>query len=508
MSSTGSDVVSIIASQGELEFAEDDIDGNDLSSVDSQGQRPGRFYGPDSSWRYYTRDERGLTASLDQAVNNDLSVQLYNLHAFKAGLRDPQRALAVKAWQSKQRWAVPEDSKSRKPFQPRPRFSAWPLKPAFVPRSNETWGAVPIEDEHESAAVQNKNHEPWKPSLHLQEELKAVFLRQAKEQLLAHRKHNTRPDQYMRGRPKGSRESPITVHDTVGLSDDATSVPGSSVNSDSPSQTGESLAQQSDRERTPELISDDDVAGAILQPTVRHLISKQDELLTALHLSRRGQQHDPSAPWLKPRTSRNNSPARARSRFSIKAARKRKRGDEEDEDKSRHDQTSVETTPRLDPTAKRKRRRKLGQRDWSEVLGMAAMMGWDRHAIDRAARRCAAIFEEGMSMRFVTGDLSTANQDRVVDYLPDMVPIDDDDAAPDERSQVDGNAFYCPHSSCDRYEQPYMKRWRLREHLRRKHKHTNEEIERLGSEYAIDAGRNIIEISSAAAPSSSDIEEP
>jgi len=45
----------------------------------------------------------------------------------------------------------------------------------------------------------------------------------------------------------------------------------------------------------------------------------------------------------------------------------------------------------------------MGLRDWSDVLGVAAMQGWDRAVVDAAAGRCAALFGEGMDFRVVDG---------------------------------------------------------------------------------------------------------
>lgn len=480
-----------------------DSDEEDASSTDTYGQRPGRFYGPDSSWRFYTRNERGLAASLDQAVCNDLSLQLYNVHAFKASLRNAD-ASNVKRWQSKQRWVLAKDTKRRGPFQPRPKFSAWPLKPSSVPRASEIWGAVPVEDEHKDATVLARNPEPWKPSLDLQEELKAVFLRQAKEQLYEHRRRSV-PRRTASERYRDSRDSLVATSPKVHLPDDDAE---SSTNGDSRSDSRGSTFYHSSPEQTPEFMDDDEAAGAILQPTVRHLISKQDELLNALHLSRLGQHHDPSATWKKQRSSRNNSRASTLA-SNLQQASDTHRRDASDVKPQYHDgQRSSETETKPSVKQGRKRKRKLGQRDWSEVLGMAAMMGWDKAVVDRAARRCAALFDEGMSMRFMTGDMSAIVEEKVVEYVPDMVPAIDDLTAPNHKLPVvDLDAFFCPYSSCDRHEQPYTKRWRLTEHLRRKHNHACQKFEADDGDNTSKARHSTIDLSSRSSSSSEAGEE-
>lgn len=62
-------------------------------------------------------------------------------------------------------------------------------------------------------------------------------------------------------------------------------------------------------------------------------------------------------------------------------------------------------------------------RDWSEVLGAAAIIGFPQGAVARATQRCANLFGEGMVMRKLDHELPTAGE--VVTYLPQKVaPLD------------------------------------------------------------------------------------
>lgn len=65
-------------------------------------------------------------------------------------------------------------------------------------------------------------------------------------------------------------------------------------------------------------------------------------------------------------------------------------------------------------------------RDWSEVLGAAAIIGFSEDVIARATQRCADLFGEGMAMRTLGDGLPRAG--RVVTYLPDVDPTVEDES--------------------------------------------------------------------------------
>ncbi|KAF2834309.1 hypothetical protein M501DRAFT_1020894 [Patellaria atrata CBS 101060] len=52
---------------------------------------------------------------------------------------------------------------------------------------------------------------------------------------------------------------------------------------------------------------------------------------------------------------------------------------------------------------------RLNPRDWSEVVGMAAMRGWNAKVVQRAAKRCCLLFGERMSFRTFHEDLPTTS---------------------------------------------------------------------------------------------------
>lgn len=88
------------------------------------------------------------------------------------------------------------------------------------------------------------------------------------------------------------------------------------------------------------------------------------------------------------------------------------------------------TTPEQSPVKKRKRslslslkRERLDVRDWSEVLGSAALVGFNPDVIARTAQRCADLFGEGMSMRTLLETASGATDSHsITTYMPEEIP--------------------------------------------------------------------------------------
>ena len=153
----------------------------DLTAAEAEGsqeedsddsEREGRFHGPDASWKFYTKAERELAASLDQIENNDLSAHLYNTHCLK---QRSYNSLSVLPWQSKQRWIDRENSAPGL-FLPDAHWTAWPLKAAEVPRTGEAWGVAIPDDTLETYRYE----ESWLPGSQLRDCLQAEIQRQLK----------------------------------------------------------------------------------------------------------------------------------------------------------------------------------------------------------------------------------------------------------------------------------------------------------------------------------------
>ncbi|KAK1076433.1 hypothetical protein LTR33_008955 [Friedmanniomyces endolithicus] len=431
-------------------FSYEDLD-------DSEEQRENRFNGPASTWYDHTREERGLAASLDQQRANDLSVHLYNTHALKGRLRDPQLAAAAKPWQSKRNW-LRVDEEGKVLWHPDPQWTAWPLPASDVPRRGEVFGVSP-RDVDEDGTYRKSEH--WRPSADLEAEIRALMLKKAEERF-RQRLWADAKDDLTAGDVQIKRENQNR--------DDRS---GSGFQETKPSRLLHAAKCQ------PVLHADDDEAAMITRPTVRHILSKLDDLIAGLHTSRLGQRRVRSTSKSRSRSKTAKSRSKSRSQApSHSSTRGRTRikvetsiagsGDESSNVDSDNDDKEATTMLKNEQRGNSQRsRHELGQRDWSDVLGIAALVGWDQAVIDRAARRCASLFGEGMAFRTMPVTAADCPEDVVVEYRPDMIPamVDSDLETGSEERESTAPAV-----------EGYPKLWRWREHLRRGHKLSKRQI--------------------------------
>ncbi|KAK0247476.1 hypothetical protein LTS09_017354 [Friedmanniomyces endolithicus] len=396
-------------------FSDEDLD-------DSEEQRENRFNGPASTWYDHTREERGLAASLDQQRANDLSVHLYNTHALKGRLRDPQLAAAAKPWQSKRNW-LRVDEEGKVLWHPDPQWTAWPLPASDVPRRGEVFGVSP-RDVDEDGTYRKSEH--WRPSADLEAEIQALMLKKAKERF-RQRLWADAKDDLTAGDVQIKRENQNR--------DDRS---GSGFQETKPSRLLHAAKCQ------PVLHADDDEAAMITRPT---------------------------AP--------SHSSTRGRTRIKVETSIAGS-GEESSNVDSDNDDKEATTMLKNEQRGNSQRsRHELGQRDWSDVLGIAALVGWDQAVIDRAARRCASLFGEGMAFRTMPVTAADCPEDVVVEYRPDMIPamVDSDvETGSEERESTAPAVYVCPYQDCSRHSEGYPKLWRWREHLRRGHKLSKRQI--------------------------------
>ncbi|KAF2484128.1 RNA polymerase I-specific transcription initiation factor-domain-containing protein [Neohortaea acidophila] len=353
-----------------------------------EDDRLNRFQGSSSTWRHLTQEERDLAASLDQQQSNNLSIHLYNAHALKARARDSATAANAKSTNSKKRRTKVEDDGSST-WSPDTAWTAWPLGPRDVPRSGESFG-VPILSAGEDDSTY-RMLEPWKPSAELEEEVKALMLRRAK-------------DLYRQRMQAFASDEPTAL-------------------------------------------VDEDEADAILQPAVRHILSQLDELLTALRTTRRGH------------GSRSQSRSQSRRRSSRLKRASQHSGEEDDNDNETNDKSNGDQSEGAqDLKHQPKRRRRLNTRDWSEVLNLAPLTGFDAAVVERAKSRCASLFAKD-------GALSTV-----------PTATHDDSLTNTKLHETRMNFWNCPFPDCARSLSPYDTAWRWREHLKRTHKYSKDAI--------------------------------
>jgi len=137
------------------------------------------------------------------------------------------------------------------------------------------------------------------------------------------------------------------------------------------------------------VLADDEVARSKTQPMINSIVDKVDSLLTALHHSRTHQITSIRLrQWTKSRQyqllTEEEEESRVKSPVSID------KNDTHDSDSS-----GTRTTDAYETS--RKRRRACRPRDWSEVLGMAGIIGWSPEVLSRTQARCEALFAERMT---------------------------------------------------------------------------------------------------------------
>lgn len=174
-------------------------------------------------------------------------------------------------------------------------------------------------------------------------------------------------------------------------------------------------------------LSSSDTADTLLLPPTRRIIAQLDKLLLGLHHMRAAQAYSNSKSKRKraeddteAQTTQTEDDRSRRTSRSGKGKGKRRTvqpsgGDETTDAGSGflssgnatssnpgHRRTGHRNKHRSDKSARsreRDRLARLGLRDWSDVLGTAAVVGWDSDVLARAGQRCARLFGEGMGFR-------------------------------------------------------------------------------------------------------------
>ncbi|KAL8827366.1 MAG: hypothetical protein Q9170_007044 [Blastenia crenularia] len=350
----------------------------DETSTSTKRSQPHKFHGPASTWRDRTASERQLAASLDQLRAKDLSVHLYNFYALKRQASEDGKG---KEHEEDQR---PNISTSGKSWASSKNWTAWPMAPKLVPRESNA-------NSWETEADQKAFINPQMTSSRdiLQDLLAARACKIAKERFYDRGSEPDPPSTNNNQKSKG--QARILELTDEGISDDGDE---------------------------PVVLADDQRAKDLLQPSLNHVLAKLDTVLIGLHHARSSYATDNnSSSRLSGMTdeegSRNNKrrqtmTSRGRSRGSN---RRRKAYPDSSENLSAVDDEPHPIRGRRSgrsgsdrggvkpPLRSRSRLDRIGLRDWSDVLGVASMCGWDAQVVARAAERCSNLFEEGMVLR-------------------------------------------------------------------------------------------------------------
>lgn len=179
------------------------------------------------------------------------------------------------------------------------------------------------------------------------------------------------------------------------------------------------------------LALDDDVSQHVLKPVVRHVISQLDGLLKGLYhergyarvlvaedresaarKSKYLQDKAKGVPWVERRKHKTTARSTTDTNTEDEDSAEERDPDNDDGEgtppkKTQKAQKSKSTRrrrrrPAPAPVAEEnciKRHNRLRLRDWSQVLGVAALTGWEEDTLQRTVKRCEGRFDQTMSWR-------------------------------------------------------------------------------------------------------------
>ncbi|KAI0996111.1 hypothetical protein K3495_g12070 [Podosphaera aphanis] len=439
---------------------------NEVSSEQSEPGSdvlPNRFKGISQRWQHFTEQERGEYASVIEARNRDLSIHLYNAHALRQRAKefheDPSNAKVNKEYS-----VIPENHRT---FKPPRRWTAWPLPPHEVPRLDETSA---LTGDFETQTL--KKGQIKRPRTEIEDELFGIALNFARKKFEARTSES-------------DRKKILRIDDAEKVDYqecESTNVVGDKVPKSSPALS-----------LKPILSLDDEKSQQLLRPSLRHSLTELDKVLMALHQCRKtchrysepysdnestpvnipekrskGRprklapvldnvaadiqlehqdqlQADPSSPK---KTRRGRPPkiyerldGESQQEFAVRIARMKKKSIPDFTPRAKSSPRQISPKTKSTPSGRKSeisknlqatRSENLGLRDWSEVLGSAAIAQIPGNVIARATQRCANLFEEGMVMRSIVETSFTDNHaDFTTRYEPLQVsslPFSDSDS--------------------------------------------------------------------------------
>lgn len=383
---------------------------------DAAAPRLQSFQGTVRQWTHYTRRERALATSLESLEAADLAVHLYNVHAWKRRLIQSANASVVQdifvdtpcstfsaAGDATTSPRHPNGDATRPlqsgTWQPSPFWTAWPLEDWAV---NRTTRDV-VQELHECVLSE------------MSRQARAAYAQRPFADDMPSSEATTERDGCSVDAPvrasmvvdtgSGNGPSHITEHaedfSSQGRSRSkgrAASVSGQSQASASATRSNRRSASAvsafiSDNETmdfeeealyigelgasTPEHpeiyepvpLTDEDRIEQCLGLQARHVLARVDDILLSLHNAR--------------------------------AAYDNKHGSDAEDDTNSEESGSSETASENgltgSPTDDKPKRVLRPPRDWSEIVGMAALRGWDSAIIDRTVARCEALLGETMN---------------------------------------------------------------------------------------------------------------
>lgn len=471
----------------------DQLSSDDASSSPSLVLQRPRWHGTKDQFKYANRLVFDLHDSLKQIDSDALSSHLYNTHVLKRRLcteryvgrcDTPSQIHAKTRWRDSNEWA------------PHSRWTAWPLDLKSTPLEQERWGVASAWPSGQGNGLQD--HGIIGPDKELRTVLVAECVRWARlwldHDLSQASRHQSADHALGNHSPQGSQVMSSVDSQSLEHRDQAKSL--ESTISDSAD-----AGLHGDSGFLPTIILDEEEADYLLSPDIERIFAKLHHLLLALHHSRRNHYSRTALH----RFSRDDDDV---GELSLRATKR-----ESDVERAGHD--AVHKLPKRKPRV----------RDWSEVLGTAAHVGWDAEILEKVSNRCKTLLGETMIMQKDTGSCAPArkrqkvgigraqanvgmhtalfnhekniktssrhrvgwkcpenscssnadvfhSRERWLEHIQDTHGYRYDGVetvvslGPEETFE---DGFSCPDPDCERHNWPYQHRWRLQEHLKRKH---------------------------------------
>ena len=446
--------------------------------------RANRHYGPASTWQSWTKDDRDVAESLEVERAQNLSIHLYNAHALRMQAQQLQETSSRK----RRRGTSDTDDDVMGFFGVPKVWTSWPMPADEVPRSHMTGGLFdkrPSRDLEDSlislttkAGRERWNTRDWRK----EEQIKQHASAEQRDQTTGPTAFPEKTVQEVQ--PSGARA----------FSDDS-----SPENSDDASDND---LYGFDPTARPTVLADEAKARSLLLPSTRHAITKLDHLLMSLHRAR--QSYARSIPTNDDDTTtssvtdgelQSSRSSKKRRRFS--SAQRASSISPVDTEASLRSSTSGRKKGVWKHGSRRRNRKfhGLGLRDWSDVLGMAAVTGWNEEIVARASKRCAELFGEDMLFRtfheaahqeeksFFTERLASGEEPLDIKETDlgrrSWVPGTDEDADSDTEAKP-GLRHPCPLESCPRSTTPFHTEGNLKQHMTRNHERFAEDDEEDG----------------------------
>lgn len=434
-------------------------------------RRPNRWDGAPRTYRNLISDERRAYESILANRSTDLAAHLYDSFALR---------------NKKIGESLGSDDESEDPAAVKKVWVGWPMLADDVPRSDEY-----IRRQLDDPDTYRMAPDP-RPSADLEECIIASMLKTAKETFRS-RDWDTEEVRTQRGRSREVSEPKMDTDEDEMKHE---------------SESGMSVDQESFR---PVFQADEDKSRKQLRPLSRNVITQLDQVLMGLHHAMQGRTRSHhAANENESDTEAETSRSRSREPSASGAeqrSRSRQRASNPSRSRSHNQETSDEDEDKRDASQSRGRQRKARryvfqrgeQRDWSDVLGIAAMTGLPSDAVIRASKRCADLFEQDMEFRrFHEGRIHRIEFGRKgksrKEYIEsdtdgDNIPkrstrgrkkkgkrvYDSDEERPPAVSQPKGKGEHrkadivCPITTCPRHRQGFSRTWNLTLHLRNAH---------------------------------------